>query len=278
MVDTVFACDSLNRRILETKSQDVSTGGLDTDNINYSAYTRFKSATYDAASNITQITKTDSSKITYSYDFMERNTRVTHNSVIQQEFAYDALNRLLTSSATDKPSLSWTYDCEGNWTGTDQNGPQETRTVNNDNQYTLVAGQSQTYDANGNMTSHNGLTLVYDWADRLVQVKAGGVVKQEYFYDAQNRRVKQKDYTTGQLITTEYVYTGSQVIEEYKDTVLSKTFVYADYIDDPIVMTTGSDRYYYVKDRQYAIKAVTDDAGVILESYEYSAYGVMTIF
>ncbi|MBU1582121.1 MAG: hypothetical protein KKE44_05150, partial [Proteobacteria bacterium] len=69
-----------------------------------------------------------------------------------------------------------------------------------------------------------------------------------------------KDYTTGPLITTEYVYTGSQVIEEYKDTVLSKTFVYADYIDDPIVMTKGSNRYYYIKNRQYAIKAYVPEA------------------
>lgn len=121
------------------------------------------------------------------------------------------------------------------------------------------------------MTAYNG-------PGRIKQMPLGNGMSVTLEYDAQNRRVKQKDYTTGPLITTEYVYTGSQVIEEYKDTVLSKTFVYADYIDDPIVMTTGSDRYYYVKDRQYAIKAVTDDAGVILESYEYSAYGVMTIF
>ncbi|MBU1341010.1 MAG: hypothetical protein KKD66_05210, partial [Proteobacteria bacterium] len=73
------------------------------------------------------------------------------------------------------------------------------------------------------MTAYNG-------PGRIKQMPLGNGMSVTLEYDAQNRRVKQKDYTTGPLITTEYVYTGSQVIEEYKDTVLSKTFVYADYI------------------------------------------------
>ncbi|MCF8069327.1 MAG: DUF6531 domain-containing protein [Desulfobacterales bacterium] len=197
---------------------------------------------------------------------------------VQKTHTYDNLDRLTGSTVTNGPSLSWTYDLEGNWTSTNQNGISETRTLDNDNQYDSITGQSPAYDANGNMTVYNGLTYVYDWANRLVQVKEGSTVKIEYFYDARNRRVKTLDASSGIAVAIEYIYHDSRVIEEYKDGSLDKTFVYANYIDDPIVMTSGGNRYYYIKDRQFSIKAVSDDTGSIVESYEYSAYGVMTIF
>lgn len=435
-----YQYDSLNRRTLETKATDINTDGLDLDNINFDSFSIFKSINYDKYSNPKIITKADGSQTYYLYDYLNRTTQIMQNNSIQQEFAYDALSRLIwsidnnqnqyvhevsydnynlfnlhtsetqngkiietayddnanltgiqypsgktisqtytdnnqiasivntgqnitlaqmtdynglgslkqmtfgngvsitldydahnreesrsyersgsviyshdiqtrdnqgnitaesiissqgsiikshdydaldriiESTVTSKPDITWSYDTEGNWTQTSQNGVAETREVDNDNQYTVITGHSPDYDANGNMTSHNGQTLVYDWADRLIQVYESGSLILEYFYDALNRRVRQQDNSTGTLVVTEYVYNDSQIIEEYKDTVLDKTFVYADYMDDPIVMVTGTGRYYYAKDRQFNIKAVTDNDGNIVESYEYSAYGVMTIF
>jgi RHS repeat-associated protein len=39
----------------------------------------------------------------------------------------------------------------------------------------------------------------------------------------------------------------------------------------------NGNRYYFLKDRQYSVTAITDNAGAIIETYEYSAYGIMTI-
>ena len=74
--------------------------------------------------------------------------------------------------------------------------------------------------------------MLYDWANRLMQVKQGTIVQQDYFYDALNRRVQSKDHTGAVVAATEYVYHGSRVIEEYNDGFLDKAFVY------PIKWTT----------------------------------------
>lgn len=53
--------------------------------------------------------------------------------------------------------------------------------------------------------------------------------------------------------------------------------MYGAYIDDPIAMLSGGETYYYAKDRQYSVTAMMDSSGSIIESYEYNAFGIMTI-
>jgi RHS repeat-associated protein len=167
----------------------------------------------------------------------------------------------------------WQYDQVGNWVFTDQNGFDENRTVNADNEYDTITGLIPVYDANGNMTSDGDKDYTYDWANRLVEVLEGGATTVEYTYDALNRRVTK--LATQQ---TTYIYDGGQVIEEYVGTSLERTYVYGAYIDDPIMVDHSGQRFYYVKDRQYSITAITDASGNIVELYEYSAFGLMTIF
>ena len=95
----------------------------------------------------------------------------TPAGTVQKSHAYDTLDRLLTSTATNKPDIYWAYDLEGNWIETNQNIPDETRLANHNNQCTAITGQSTTYDAGGNMKTitQAAKTLEYDWADRLVR-------------------------------------------------------------------------------------------------------------
>ncbi|WP_320043631.1 hypothetical protein [uncultured Desulfobacter sp.] len=76
----------------------------------------------------------------------------------EKAYAYDHQDRLVTAT----PSTSWDYDGVGNWLSTNQNGTAESRTVNADNEYTVVDGTACPRDANGNLTSNGDKAYVYD--------------------------------------------------------------------------------------------------------------------
>jgi RHS repeat-associated protein len=57
-------------------------------------------------------------------------------------------------------------------------------------------------------------------------------------------------------------------------------YVYASYIDEPVVRKTagtGGTLVYFHRNQQYSITAVTTSAGSIAERYAYTAYGLPTI-
>ncbi len=193
----------------------------------------------------------------------------------EKQYGYDDLNRLTFEQKGTADTVQWQHDPVGNWTYTNQNGSPEERVPNEVNEYSNVTGMTPGYDARGNMTSDGAKTYEYDWANRLVAVKTSdGIAIATYRYDALNRRVTQS--YGGQ--TTAYIYDGGQVIEEYEDGQFQRSFVYGIYIDDPIMMEDNAgNRYYYLKDRQYSVTALTDENGNIVETYEYTAFGLMTI-
>jgi hypothetical protein len=57
------------------------------------------------------------------------------------------------------------------------------------------------------------------------------------------------------------------VVEEYEGAFLARSFVYAQYIDDPILLENSTGKYYYLKDRQYNVVALADSSGNIVEEY-----------
>jgi RHS repeat-associated protein len=83
----------------------------------------------------------------------------------------------------------------GNWANTVLDGQTKTQTITAMNEYDSFAGVAQTHDDNGNLTSDGEKTLVYDFANRLLEVwKPGEAGAQptlvaRYTYDALNRRV-----------------------------------------------------------------------------------------
>nr|WP_320015639.1 RHS repeat-associated core domain-containing protein [uncultured Desulfobacter sp.] len=188
----------------------------------------------------------------------------------EKVYTYDHLDRLVDDTAL----TTWDYDGVGNWLATNQNGVAETRISNNDNEYTSVDGVAYTYDNNGNLTSDGAKDYSYDWANRLVQVEEGGQALAAYTYDALNRRVTK---TADGLITT-FVYDQSDVIEEYTDGVFSRAFVHGNTVDEPVLLETGSQLYYYIAGRQGSVRTIVDDTGALVEFYEYSPFGLMAIY
>jgi RHS repeat-associated protein len=94
-----------------------------------------------------------------------------------QTFGYDAFGSLVSKTGSNSPPLSI-----------------GTNPVNNQ-----VVGQS--YDANGNQTSYNGTSLIYDTENHLLS--AVGLT--EYLYDSQGKRIW-KGMLSGGSMTAQEVY------------------------------------------------------------------------
>jgi RHS repeat-associated protein len=211
-----------------------------------------------------------------------------------EAYAYDGMHRLadnergqVVGNTVPFPSFSqgWTLDKVGNWTVWNNNGGNETRTHNNHHALTSRSTVPfvQAYDANFNQTDDgSAFTFVYDANDQLQQVKARttGVVLASYRYDAFGRRVEKLFPTAPPAVRVmRYYYSDQRIIEERNGSDLVRaTYTHGTYIDEPLTMDRGGQRFYYHSNKQFSTYALTNSAGQIVERYSYTPYGQVTTF
>jgi RHS repeat-associated protein len=195
-----------------------------------------------------------------------------NNQEYIKEYTYDNRERLLKDIYNNH---NFKYDKVGNQTYTSQNSNAEYRGVNLDNEYTSITGKSIEYDLNGNIKRYKDNEYIYDYLNRLIEVKKDNQTLSTYTYDSQNRRVEKT--LLGKTIR--YVYNDNRVIQEYENNTLSKEYLYSSYIDDVVAYKDKitNEIYYYLKDRQYSIIALVDKNAKVVERYEYNAFGIITI-
>lgn len=149
--------------------------------------------------------------------------------------------------------------------------------VNEDNQYTSVKSNSSnvtiSYDVNGNIKTYKDKTFTYDFLNRLISVKQNSTTLATYTYDANNRRVSK----TVSNKTISYLYHNNQVVQEYENNTLTNTYLYGEYIDDPIAYSYNNNLYFYLKDNRYSVQAITNQSSSVVESYSYSPLTVMFV-
>jgi RHS repeat-associated protein len=249
---------------------------------------------------------TDNSEI-YDYDSVYRVTafeRGTLNS------AKDAI-ATQTNTPNQLQSQTWDLDGANNWNSTDHETDGTTNTESRDhtdfNEIEQVSGTTygdentgtHQLDKNGNITDDNKRELKYDAFNRVKEVirKSDGQTVAEYTYDSMNRRFRkvvsnsgiEGNTTNG---TTEYFYKDWQNIEEQDGSNnVIRQYVYGRYIDETLAMDdrsggqtvsdlndgSGDDRLFYHCNTQYSTFALTDEAGSIVEGYQYDAYGRQTV-
>ena len=130
------------------------------------------------------------------------------------------------------------------------------------------------------MTCDGYKNYVYDLDNRLVEVKdiTNATTLATYDYDFYGRRISK---TIGSETTT-YVYDGVHVIAEYVDGVLAKKYVYGAGIDRPVAMInvagTAESCYYYHTDALGSVVALSNDSGSLVETYEYSPFGLQSVY
>ena len=166
----------------------------------------------------------------------------------------------------------------GNWTTFSNGGLPVARTHSNVHEIDSIGGVALVHDDQGNLITDNtnGQSYTYDLDGRM-DTATNGTDNLSYQYDALGRRVAR---TVGSS-TRVFALAGQQVVAEYASGVAPasplETYVYASYIDEPVLKEGTGGTVYYSRNQQYSITALTDAVGQVVERYAYSAYGSLTI-
>ena len=259
--------------------------------------------TYDAAGQLLGYAYPNGTSAAYSYDPAGRLTAITHTSSVSGTFAffrytydgvgnrlsevsaagttaytYDALYRLIGVSYPDGERVTYAYDPMGNRTAM-------TSTVSGSTTYAydaadrLLTAGTDTFgwDANGRliMRTYGATTVTYtfDPLDRLIRV-ISGTTTVTFTYNGDGVRVGK----TVNGIATTYV----QDLAAPLPVVLVETTNGEDtlYIYGPDLIARvqpNGDRRYYHGDALGSVRALSDDAGRVVATYAYDAFGALRL-
>ena len=253
--DTVsfdYAYDGLNRL------ESISVGGT----------TLQISGKYNAQGLLSEVQRAGAGAITdLAYDDLARLDSYTHDFSLAADdvsvgFSFNPFSQVIQKGVTN---LDYVHDGPRALTGA--------YSVNGLNQYDSVAGNTYTYDDNGNLTSDGETTYAYDVENRLVSVSGSGT-SAILAYDPLGRL--QKTVIDG--AETNFLYDGDALIAEFDGAgVLLRRYVHGSRIDSPLIWYEGSaanDARYFHSDHQGSIIAISNAGGAQIASNTYSPFGV----
>ncbi len=221
--------------------------------------------THDQDGRITQI---DSKELlTYSYDNANRITAIanTSNSALSWTYGYDALDRLTSAQKGSTTPWTWTYDANGN--RLTQGGNEATSYTYSSTSNRLSSGsgdwnRSYTYDAAGNTTGYDIVSLETYNSGRLKRSTLGTAASSMYYYDAFGRMIMREGgglprilfyYDEEDHLIGEYNSTGALVQETVwlgdipvaalrpNGSGVDIFYVHTDHLNTPLMITRPSD-------------------------------------
>ena len=259
------------------------TGGTGDAGDQYTGLDRFGRVVDQNWYNAATHSSTDEFRYGYDRDGNVLSRQNVVDAIFSETYGYDNLNQL-TSFTRGLHTQSWTPDALGNFTSVTTDGTTQTRTANQQNEITLIAGAGVvTYDANGNTTADgSGKTFVYDAWDRLVAVKSGLTTLAAYQFDGLGRRITE---THGATTTDLYFSAAGQALEERVGGVVQARNVWSPVYVNALVLRDQSSqqngvldqRLYVQQDANWNVTALVDVNGNVVERYVYDAYGAVTV-
>jgi len=261
-------------------------------------------------------TKDSTLIVGFGYDFDKEGNRKYCESLLRpstnsERYEYDGNYRLtgyktgqLTNGDIPAPikTRTWNFDTVGNWTQFTIDGTAYKNTPNQVNEYDDLSnngsqfvpdddgvpddfndavatpgadGFNSAHDKNGNLIDDGINTYEYDFENRLIRVarKSDNAVMSEYGYDAFGRQFKR--IASG--ITLIYLHDGARTIQEQIGGAIEAEYVYGNTIDEILTMDRNGQMYFYHCNSLGSIIALTDESGNAAETYDYDAYGHVTI-
>lgn len=207
------------------------------------------------------------------------------NSALDEAYSYDLFNQLTDFSRSDGHSQDWNLDGIGNWSSVTTDGDTQTRDLNAQNEYTSILGAATpTYDANGSMTTdETGKTFMYDAWNRLVEVKDfSSTTIATYTLDTLGRRVTEDVAGTQRDM---FFDTVGQVLEEQVAGQTEIQYTWCPYSVNQLLArdrdTNGDgsldERLYVVQDANLNVTSLVDTAGNVVERFINDPYGQVSV-
>ena len=225
----------------------------------------------------------------YQFDPVGNRTATIFAEDRAEAYGYDAVDQLVEVhrfGSGDSPERStwFDYDAVGNRELIEDSASGVTTYEANElNQYTRIQsilsdGSAQAeepeWDENGNLSRYNGLDLRYDAMNRLVSV-SGPDIEARFTYDYRNRVTSR----TFNGETTYLIYDDWNIIAEYDAAgQLKARYVHGPRIDEVILTVNDHGTFFHHHDALGSVTHLTDLNGVVVESYQYDAYGNTTMF
>ena len=227
---------------------------------------------YDNINRVTKITtiKNESAINTYEYEYDSNGntTKKIRNGAVTL-YSYDSLDRLLSVTYSDGSSVSYEYDSLNNRTKeTYSNG--DVKDYVYDAKYQLkeikLNGQvtdTFTYNATGAVVTHNDKVYTYDEWDRMSGY-SDGTDTYTYKYDANVIRTQKND---------------KQYIIDINNNVVAETDSTGAVTDEilwghqPLARKTNGSWYYYIYNAHGDVVGLVNDAGTVVNTYEYTPWG-----
>ena len=239
------------------------------------------SYTYDSANRLLSlVNKKSSSKIVissyfYTYDNVGNKLSMTESDGTKTSYEYDSLYRLTNvTTIPSKQKIQYTYDEVGNRLTETSGSSTELYTYDSCDRLLTVEGAKYSYDHNGNLIGKAGLgsstAYTYDYKDRLISVTLPDESQIVYEYIPTGERLSRADESG----VTYYLYDFEDVLMELdlSGTVVAG-YVHGPGIDEPISMSRGSTKVYYLFDGLGSVTSLTDSSESLLASYKYEPFG-----
>ena len=214
---------------------------------------------------VRQMVLSDGRTISYEYDAEERITRVTDSVEGVTVYTYDAMGQLLTEVKNGTAVNEMTYDAYGNILT--KNGKVYTYgdSVWKD-KVTAINGQEIVYDAQGNPVNYMGRTLIWEKGRQLKRFH-----NSLYAYNANGIRTSK---TVNGVVHT-YLLDGTNILREtWGGNTLIPLY---DNEEQVCGIEYNGTPYFFLKNLQGDVIAITDADGETVVRYSYDAWGACTV-
>ncbi|MBQ7106294.1 MAG: hypothetical protein IJN93_02115 [Clostridia bacterium] len=214
---------------------------------------------------VSQIILSDGRTLNYEYDKEERVTKVTDSFEGTTEYTYDALGQLLTETKNGEVVNVMTYDNYGNILSKNDVVYGYADPVWKD-KLTKFDGLDITYDSQGNPLNYLGHNLTWEKGRQLKSYDDN-----TYTYNANGIRTSK---TVGGVRHT-FTLDGAKILKEtWENNTLIPLY---DNADEVCGIVYNGTPYYFLKNLQGDVIAITDDNGETVAKYSYDAWGVCTV-
>ncbi|MBI3958218.1 MAG: hypothetical protein HY328_05365, partial [Chloroflexi bacterium] len=214
--------------------------------------------TYDNAGNVASLVDGQNGtgqKQCFQYDYLYRLTAA---------FTGNSGCTVYSATGTGPYQHTYAYDAIGNLTS--YTGNSYTYGSGKPHAVTAAFGNSYAYDGNGNQTTRTiggtVYTLVYDYENRLTEVKQGTTVLASFVYDADGNRVK------GTVGSTNTVYIAG--LYEYSGGAAKSYYTGPGGV---VAMRSGGTVYYLLSDHLNSTARIVNSAGTTQSTSYYYPFG-----
>jgi RHS repeat-associated protein len=217
--------------------------------------------------------------LAFHYDLLGNlDSRDDKRAVLNETFAYDSLNRLSSSLATNQALKTYQYDALGNITFKSGVGSYTYSRIGAGPHAvtgTSTGNKTYAYDANGNLISGDGRSIAYTSFNLPRQISAqGGTVLNTIVYDSGRSRIRM----TGPDGVQTYLDDG-KIEYERLDAAGAITHTHYLYAAGKMVATYATSNVgtaeanYLHHDHLGSIDTVTDNLGNVIERLSYDVHG-----